>query len=322
MNRKEFIKGSAIIGAAITIPEILQANSGMIDNDNQRRVHQVISAQKTMVGTLPVLRAFAGDNNDYVSPYVFFDEFGPVNLQPHSKPLRVDAHPHAGIVPTTFFLDGSGHHRDSLNFDFQIGKGDFMMFSSGKGAIHMEETGQHLYDQGGLYHGFQIWLNMPSRYKFIDPSTHVFRNDKMAEVQNLHFNMKIVLGEAFGHRSYIETLSPTFYYYVNLKPNSRFEIPIQASHNAFLYLISGELELEGRKILKSNQVALYERGKEVIQCFAQTGAEFLLLGGEPLNEVVYAYGPFVMNTEQEIRQCYINYQAGKMGNPELVNRNF
>lgn len=319
MNRKEFIKGSAIIGAAITIPEILQANSGMIDTDNQRRVHQIISAQKTMVGTLPVLRAFAGDNNDYVSPYVFFDEFGPVNLQPHSQPLRVDAHPHAGIVPTTFFLDGSGHHRDSLNYDFQIGKGDFMMFSSGRGAIHMEETGQHLYDQGGVYHGFQIWLNMPSQFKFTEPSTHVFRNDKMAEVKNQNFSMKIVLGEAFGHKSQIKTLSPTFYFYVKLKENARFEIPINGKHNAFIYLISGEMELEGRKNLKANQVALYERGKEVIQCFAPKGAEFLLMGGEPLNEVVYAYGPFVMNNEQQIRQCYIDYQNGKMGNPSTVN---
>ena len=83
-------------------------------------------------------------------PDVFFDEFGPVNLAPKNKPLRVEAHPHAGIIPTTYFLSGTGHHRDSLNYDFQIGKGDFMMFSSGRGAIHMEETGQKLYDEGGL----------------------------------------------------------------------------------------------------------------------------------------------------------------------------
>jgi redox-sensitive bicupin YhaK (pirin superfamily) len=235
--------------------------------------------------------------------------------------LRVEAHPHAGIVPTTFFLDGTGHHRDSLNYDFQIGKGDFMMFSSGRGAIHMEETGQHLYDQGGLYHGFQIWLNMPSKYKFTYPSTHIFRNDKMAEMQNQDFEMKIVLGEAFGHTSQIETLSPTFYFYVKLKPNARFEIPINDSDNAFIYLISGELELEGRKELKQNQVALFERGKELVQAFSKEGAEFLLLGGQPLNETVFAYGPFVMNNEQQIRQCFADYQSGKMGNPITVNGN-
>src|SRR3954464_3949085 len=161
MKRRQFIKGSAIIGASLTVPNLLKADSGMVENKTGRKVHGVLIANKTMVGTLPVLRAFAGDNNDYVSPYVFFDEFGPVKVNAKDKPLRVDAHPHAGIVPTTYFLSGSGHHRDSLNFDFQIGKGDFMMFTSGKGAIHMEETGLKLAEEGGVYHGFQIWLNLP-----------------------------------------------------------------------------------------------------------------------------------------------------------------
>ena len=110
------------------------------------------------------------------------DEFGPVNLNPGADPLRVDAHPHAGVIPTTYFLEGSGHHKDSLNYDFQITKGEFMMFSSGKGAIHMEETGQLLYDNGGNYHGFQIWLNMPSVYKWTDPTTSVYRSSEMDEV--------------------------------------------------------------------------------------------------------------------------------------------
>jgi redox-sensitive bicupin YhaK (pirin superfamily) len=319
MNRKEFIKGSAIIGASLTVPELLNANTGLIDSENQRKVHQIITAQRTMVGTLPVLRAFAGDNNDFVSPYVFFDEFGPVNLNPQSTPLKVEAHPHAGIVPTTFFLAGSGHHRDSLNYDFQIGKGDFMMFSSGRGAIHMEETGQKLFDDGGLYHGFQIWLNMPSEFKFTAPKTDVFREEKMNEVKTDSYYLKIVLGEAFGKKSSIETLSPTFYFYVKLKANTKFEIPTDPTHNAFLYLVNGELELEGRKKLEKNQVALFERGKSTIQVFSKNETEFLLMGGKPLNEPVFAYGPFVMNNEQQIRQCYIDYQSGKMGNPNEVN---
>src|SRR5687767_2668310 len=164
INRRLFLKGSAIIGATVAVPEVLKSASGIIGSGKSRKVYRVLNTDKTMVGTLPVLRAFAGDHNDYVSPFVFFDEFGPVNVNPQDKPLRVDAHPHAGIIPTTYFLSGSGHHRDSLNYDFQIGKGDFMMFTSGKGAIHMEETGKKLYDDGGIYHGFQIWLNLPAKY--------------------------------------------------------------------------------------------------------------------------------------------------------------
>jgi len=320
MKRREFIKGSAIIGATAIVPELLKGASGITASANSRKVYHVLTANKTMVGTLPVLRAFAGDNNDYVSPYVFFDEFGPVKVNPNDKPLRVDAHPHAGIIPTTYFLAGSGHHKDSLNYDFQIGKGDFMMFTSGKGAIHMEETGKKLYEQGGLYHGFQIWLNMPGKYKFVDPATDVHRVEKMSDIKAKDYTAKVVLGEMLGAKSKIETLFPVFYFHINLKPGCRLNVPVDPTHNAFIYVISGSIETEGRKQINTNQVVLYERGGNEIELFSAGNAELLLLGGRPHNEPVYAYGPFVMNTEDQIRKCYSDYQSGKMGNPELVNR--
>src|ERR1051325_4464965 len=98
MKRRDFIKGSAIVGMAAAMPDLLKADSGLTESSKGRKVYMVLTANKTMVGTLPVLRAFAGDNNDYVSPYVFFDEFGPVKVNPNDKPLRVNAHPHAGII--------------------------------------------------------------------------------------------------------------------------------------------------------------------------------------------------------------------------------
>lgn len=319
MQRKEFIKGSAIIGASMVVPEVLKAASGLLETNKSRKVYRVITANKTMVGTLPVLRAFAGDNNDYVSPYVFFDEFGPVEVNPKAEPLRVEAHPHAGVIPTTYFLDGNGHHRDSLNYDFQIGKGDFMLFTSGRGAIHMEETGQKLYDDGGIYHGFQIWLNMPAKDKFIAPATEVFRPDKMAELNEATYSAKIVMGELFGAKSKVETTFPAFYFHIKLKPGARLSIPTDERHNAFIYVINGKIETEGRKEITANQVALYERGASLVDIFTEEGAEILMLGGQPHNEVVYAYGPFVMNTREEIERCIRDYQSGKMGNPDMVN---
>ncbi len=320
MKRREFIKGSAIIGATAIAPNLLKASSGLIETSTARKVYSVLSANKTLVGTLPVLRAFAGDHNDYVSPYVFFDEFGPVMVNAKDKPLRVDAHPHAGIIPTTYFLAGNGHHRDSLNYDLQIGKGDFMMFTSGRGAIHMEETGKKLFDNGGLYHGFQIWLNMPSKYKFINPSTDVHRTEKMADIKTKDYSAKIVLGELFGAKSKIETLFPVFYYHLKMNAGCKLSVPVNATHNAFVYVIKGKIETEGRKEINTNQVVLYERGKTDVNLFSSSEAEILMLGGKPHNEPVYAYGPFVMNNEEEIKKCYSDYRSGKMGNPDVVNR--
>jgi len=319
MTRRKFIKGSAIIGATVAVPELLQAKSGLLESDSVRRVYRVLNTDRTMVGTLPVLRAFAGDHNDYVSPFVFFDEFGPVRVNPKDKPLRVDAHPHAGIIPTTYFLDGNGHHRDSLNYDFQVEKGDFMMFNSGRGAIHMEETGQNLYDNGGIYHGFQIWLNSPSKFKFVDPSASVFRNDKMGEIVTKDYTAKIVLGKMFDAASKIESLFPVFYFHIKMNAGCKLSIPVDPTHNAFAYVIKGNIETSGRTEVKTNQVVLYERGKNLIELFSANGSEILLLGGRPHNEPVFAYGPFVMNSEEEIRRCYNDYRAGKMGNPAAVN---
>lgn len=307
------------MGASVAGGTLLIGNSGIITPRSSRRVYRILNADRTKVGTLPILRAFAGDHLDYVSPYVLFDEFGPVDLRPGATPLRVNAHPHAGIIPTTYFLSGSGHHRDSLNYDFQVSQGEFMMFSSGRGAIHMEETGKALFDDGGKYHGFQIWLNMPAQYKFIDPSTWVFKHE-LGKIEKSSYTANIVLGELFGVRSRIELLTPAFYYHIIMKPGCRLDIPVEATQNAFVYAIDGTLELADHKMLKENQIALYERGDHLINLFTAEGAELLVLGGAPLNEPVYSYGPFVMNTEEQIRQCIADYRSGKMGDTDVVNQ--
>ena len=320
MKRRQFIKGSAIIGTVAITPGLLRSNSGMLFSKGNRTVHRILNADRTKVGTLPILRAFAGNHLDYVSPYILLDEFGPVDLAAGDDPLRVDAHPHAGVIPTTYFLEGSGHHKDSLNYDFQVGKGEFMMFSSGKGAIHMEETGQRMFLEGGQYHGFQIWLNMPAAYKFIDPSTSVFNDAHIESISNEKYSIKVILGELFDAKSKVEMISPAFYYHVKMKADARLDIPTEPTDNAFIYVISGALELEGQKPLKANQIALYNRGASLVNMYSEKGAEFLMLGGQPLNEEVYSYGPFVMNTEAQIRQCISDYRSGKMGNPDVVNK--
>ena len=319
IRRREFIKGSAILGASIAIPNIVTAASGMVLTASSRTVRRVLNTHKLKVCTIPVLRAFAGNHLYYVSPYVLFDEFGPARIEAGAAPLRVNAHPHAGFTPTTYFLAGNGHHKDSLNYDFQIKRGDFMMFNAGRGAIHMEESGQGLYEKGGSYHGFQIWLNSPAKYKYMDPQTDVHADPQMGTLIKGDYTAKVVLGEFMGVQSNIETLSPAFYVHLKMKPGCRLSVPTNPTHNAFIYSISGNVELEGRKSLKANQIALYDRGESNIELFSPENSELLLLGGQPLNEPVYSYGPFVMNTRAQIEQCFRDYQSGKMGNPDLVN---
>lgn len=320
MSRRKFVKGSAILGASLAVPSMLLGQSGMYSHVRNRKVYRVLNADRTMVGTLPVMRAFAGNHLDYVSPFVLFDEFGPVDITPGTDALRVGAHPHAGVIPTTYFLAGSGHHKDSLNYDFQVQTGEYMMFSSGRGAIHMEESGAKLKEEGGKIHGFQVWLNMSAVNKHDDPTTTVFRNGHMPTIVHKDYTARVVLGELYGERSTVPTFTPTFYYYLKLNPKARLDISVNDKHNAFAYAVSGSVELEGQHALKPNQIALYERGETNINLYSETGAEVFLLGGQPLNEPVYSYGPFVMNTEQQIHQAIRDYQSGRMGDPDVVDQ--
>lgn len=319
MERREFIKGSAVIGMTLVGNTVLTGASGMYTNKEDRDIYRIITASGTSVGTLPILRAFAGNNTDFVSPYLLFDEFGPIEVKPGSDPYKVDAHPHAGVTPTTYLVSGTGHHKDSLDYDFQIGKGDFMMFSSGKGAIHMEESGTLMVEKGGIVHGFQIWLNTPKKYKWDDPTTIVHRTKSMDKVEGDGYEIQVVLGELGEACSNVELRSPAFYYHIKMDADKRLDIPTDPTHNAFIYNVSGSIELSGTQQLKKHQLALYQRGKSVIKLYAQETTEFLLLGGKPLNEPVVSYGPFVMNTQEEIKRCVDNYQSGAMGDPYIVN---
>ncbi len=317
MERRNFLKGSAIIGASILIPSVIKT-AALAATRSERRVLQVIKAQRSSIGSLPLLRSFAGDDTDYVSPYVVFDEFGPVDLAP-KLPMRVDAHPHAGIIPMTYFLSGTGHHRDSLNNDYQYGKNDFLIFTSGRGAIHMEETGKKVYDEGGIYHGFQIWLNLPAKYKFIAPSTVMYHEQQLGFVATENYSVKVVLGEGFGVKSQVSMLFPVFYYHIKLNENTKLEIPVDPTHNAFIYLVDGVLEVQGRQEIQKNQMVLYERKGDFLHVYSKAKSELLVLGGRPNNEPVYSYGPFVMNSKQEIEHCIADFNSGKMGNTDKVN---
>lgn len=315
MKRRAFIsKGSAIVGMAAVAPSWVSATSGMWASPIERRLYQVLNARRTMVQNVPVLRSFGGGKLDLVSPFVMLDEFGPLQIDPGSLGMDIKAHPHAGITPTTYLLSGSGRHTDSMANDIVYRRGEFMTFSSGRGAIHEEVSSQDIRRDGGVVHGFQIWLNVPGKEKFSEPVTHIHCRENLPVVSTDGYELKVVMGSALGQTSPVFTHTPAFYYHVSLKAGARLDLPVDPTHNAFVHVIEGEVETEGRQTLRDQQLGLFERGGEVMRFFAaESAAEFLVLGGAPLHEPVVSYGPFVMNSQDQIEQCFRNYRAGKMG---------
>lgn len=295
------------------LPRMLFSNSGMFSSAGERRVARVLNAQRHQVQNVPVLRAFAGGKSDLVSPFVMLDEFGPLDVDPGTIGMDIKAHPHAGVIPTTYLVQGSGRHTDSLKNDIVYHEGQYMLFNSGRGAIHEEVSDDQLRAQGGVVHGFQIWLNLPAKEKFCNPLTTIHNPKTLPVIDTKEYRIKVLIGSLFGKTSPTETYTPTFYYHIKLNPDCRLDIPVTSGHNAFVYVVNGALELEGRQQLRDEQMALYDREGDLLRYYSQQGCEFLLLGGQPLNEPVVSYGPFVMNSQEQINQCYQNYRAGRMG---------
>lgn len=285
----------------------------MWSTTEERRVARVLDCTRTMVQNVPVLRAFAGDHTDLVSPFVMLDEFGPLQIDPGTLGMDIQAHPHAGVAPTTYLLSGSGRHTDSLKNDLIYREGQFMVFSSGSGAIHEEVSSLEIRREGGVVHGFQIWLNLPAAEKFSTPVTTLRNKGAFPVIETKAYRLKVIMGEAFGQSSPTELYSPAFYYHIELKPGQRLDLPVNPTDNAFLHMIEGKLEVEGQRELSGQQVALYERGGQEIRLFSSAGASFLVLGGRPLNEPVVSYGPFVMNDSAQIQRCFADYRSGRMG---------
>ena len=313
MLRRQFLKGSAIVGAAAATPTWLRAASGMWTETGERKVAQVLECKRTMVQNVPVLRGFAGNHTDLVSPFVMLDEFGPLQIDPGTLGMDIKAHPHAGVAPTTYLLSGSGRHTDSLDNDLVYREGQFMVFSSGRGAIHEEVSSMEIRRDGGIVHGFQIWLNLPAAHKFSTPITTLRDKKAFPVIEHEDYRLKVIMGEAFGQASPTELHSPAFYYHIHIHPGGRLDLPVDPTHNAFIHVVAGKLETEGQRELGAHQLALYHRGGDVMRFYSEAGAEFMVLGGRPLNEPVVSYGPFVMNDQSQIQRCIADYRAGRMG---------
>ena len=162
-----------------------------------RTIYKVITSSEGGMGKMGLKNIIQGDYQNYVSPFFLLDEFGPMQLS-KAAPFRVDAHPHAGIIPTTYLLKGNAHHRDSMDNDFEYKAGDFIQFTSGKGALHMEETGDEIYENGGIFHGFQGWLNIPSKLKKSEPSAAHIKEEDIAVVEKGSTKIRVILGEVLG----------------------------------------------------------------------------------------------------------------------------
>ncbi len=278
-----------------------------------RPVARLVDAVRTLEGAgFVVQRPFPTAALDHFDPFLLVDEMGPMELGPGEAEGAPD-HPHRGFETVAYLLDGEFVHADSQGNRGRLQPGDVQWMTAGDGVVHSEMPAERIRREGGRVHGFQIWINLPARDKRMRPRYQDVAAAKIPTAASADgkVRVRVIAGEALGQRAVIDTRTPIFYLHFSLAPGARHVQPAPADHNVLAYVIAGAATVGGERVADA-QLALLGAGDQV-ELAADEPAELLLLGGVPIGEPVARYGPFVMNTREELMQAFADFRAGRMG---------
>lgn len=284
-----------------------------------RSVSAVVQATRTLEGAgFVVNRPFPSGPLRQFDPFLLLDEMGPMDLKPGEAKGAPD-HPHRGFETVTYMLSGSFEHMDSSGHYGKLNPGDVQWMTAGSGVIHSEMPEKSFTKAGGRMHGFQLWVNLPKKEKMVAPYYQDIPKAKIpvAQTEDGKVTVRTIAGQSLGTNAVIKTKTPILYLHITMEPGSTFVQPVPHDFNVFAYVVegSGVLGRNRTRIEKNHQMAVFANdGTGVyLQADEKSPLDLLLIGGIPLNEPIARYGPFVMNTEEEISQAIEDYQSGRMG---------
>lgn len=263
-------------------------------------------------GGFSVRRPFPRLGLDQVDPFLLVDEMGPVEYAP-GEAIGAPDHPHRGFETVTYVLEGEVEHEDSAGHHGVIGAGDVQWMTAGAGVVHSEMPSMKLQREGGRMHGFQVWVNLPRKDKFLAPRYQELKSARLpvATSDDGLATVKVIAGEALGVKAAIETRTPIVYQHWSLQPGAKVEQLLQRAFKGFVYVFKGAVTVGGREV-KDGEAGMLGEG-DVVQLEATQPTELLLLAGVPLEEPMVRWGPFVMNTRSELIQAAEDFQNGRMG---------
>jgi len=287
-----------------------------------RPVLSVTTAPRGFEGEgFPVRRAFQGVDLSDLDPFVHLDQMGEVEYAP-GEPKGTPWHPHRGFETVTYMIDGTLMHQDSHGGGGVISDGDTQWMTAGSGILHIETPPEELVVSGGLFHGFQLWVNLPAADKGLTPKYQDLRGGEVGLLTNPEGDvlLRLIAGDLGGHRGPGATHTPMTMIHATLHPGARLSLPWRPDFNALVYVLSGKggFGVE-RRPAETGQLAVFGDGDAITitaddrQESRSPDLDVLILGGRPIGEQVAWYGPFVMNTRAEIAQAFEDFQAGRLG---------
>jgi redox-sensitive bicupin YhaK (pirin superfamily) len=249
-----------------------------------------------------------------ISPFLLLDYAGPAEFPPSDQPRGVGEHPHRGFETVTIVYQGELEHRDSAGNHGKVGPGDVQWMTAASGVVHEEWHEQAFTKRGGVLEMVQLWVNLPAKVKMSPPRYQEIL-DKHIPVVNLDGggSARVIAGEFRGAKGPAKTFSPVTVLDLRLKAGTRTEITFADGYTTLVLVLRGNVVMNAAEVAGEADLAIFDRAGDRFVVEAQRGASLLVLGGEPINEPVVSYGPFVMNTQEEIRQAIRDYQSGRMG---------
>jgi quercetin 2,3-dioxygenase len=309
---------------AISVENPLELAKAVTPNttDRPRRVKSITSAPRGLEGEgFPVRRAFAGIDMADLDPFVHMDQMGEVDYGP-GEPKGTPWHPHRGFETVTYMIDGTFLHQDSIGGGGVIQNGATQWMTAGAGILHIERPPDAMIDSGGLFHGIQLWVNLPAKLKMTNPRYQDIEAESVSLLTNENGDaiIRVIAGSLGGIDGPGSTHTPIAISHVTLLPGAQLSLPWNPTYNALTYVLAGQgtVGLE-RTAIAEGEMAVHVDGDFLVLSANETqdsrthGFEVLILGGEPIREPVATYGPFVMNTRAELQQAFEDYEAGRLG---------
>ncbi|MBJ8346474.1 pirin family protein [Antrihabitans sp. YC2-6] len=309
---------AAVTADTLTLPRLSEATLG----DQERRVKSITTGPKGYEGEgFPVTRAFAGVPMADLDPFIHMDQMGEVDYAP-GEPKGTDWHPHRGFETVTYMIDGRFQHQDSHGGGGLIEDGATQWMTAGSGILHIETPPEELVMSGGVFHGVQLWVNLPSSAKFAAPKYQSIGGGQATLVSSADGGalVRIIAGELGGNAGPGSTYTPITLAHATIQPGAQLSTPWSPLQNALVYVLSGAgtVGAEQRPI-RQGQLAVLGAGDRITlaadrsQDSNRPALEVLLLGGQRIGEPVAMMGPFVMNTRAELIAAVEDYQSGRFG---------
>ena len=287
-----------------------------------RPVQRVTDAPASFEGEgFPVRRAFAGVPVAELDPFIHMDQMGEIEYAP-GEPKGTAWHPHRGFETVTYMIDGTFQHQDSIGGGGLITNGSTQWMTAGSGILHIERPPDQLVASGGLFHGIQLWVNLPAADKWLDPRYQGIEADSVLLLTSPDGGtlVRVIAGDVAGHQGPGSTHTPISLVHVTLEPGAELVLPWPRGFNALAYALSGDGSTGSEaRPLRTGQLAVFGPGDalafraDATQESRHPALDVLILGGRPIGEPVYAHGPFVMNTRAEIIEAFEDFEAGKLG---------